>query len=84
MLMLFACFATFLFTSSKAEMFGWPGAADILLIMEGSGSSEDRLPMFDKAAVMVAVKTRKTRRENKNWTNEKTGTGDNYLWSCVR
>ncbi len=31
--------------------------------MEGSGSSEDRVPMLDKAAVMVAVRKRKTERE---------------------
>lgn len=54
--MLFACFTTFLFTSSKAEMFGcsWTGGG--LLVMEDSGSSEDRVPMLDKAAVMVAIK----------------------------
>lgn len=54
--MLLACFATFLFSSSKAATLGWAGAAGGLLVMEGSGSSEDRVPMLDKAAVIVAVK----------------------------
>ena len=60
MLMLLACFATFLFTSSRAVMLGCAAAGGGLLVMEGSDSSEDKVPMFDKAAVMVAVRDRDT------------------------
>ena len=69
--MLLACFATFLFTSSKAEILGWVGTGGGLLVMEGSGSSEDRVPMLDKAAVMVA--TGKIQKQNKKTdrSNEK-------------
>lgn len=64
MLMLLACFATFLFTSSKA-MLGWAEVGGGLLVMEGSGSSEDK-PMLDNAAVMVAIrKIRDAEKENK-------------------
>lgn len=54
MLMLLACFATFLFSSSKAATLGWAGAGGGLLVMEGRGSREDSVPMLDKAAVIVA------------------------------
>lgn len=39
--------------------------------MEGSGSSEDRVPMLDKAAVMVAIRRIKTEKENETEANEK-------------
>jgi len=52
MLMLLACLATFLLTSSRAVL-GWEETDGGLLVMDGSGSSED-MPMLDKAAVMVA------------------------------
>lgn len=69
MLMLFACFATFLFTSSKAEMVGWERREGGLLVMEGSGSSVDRASMFDRAAVKVAIKKWDTGEENKLGAN---------------
>lgn len=53
MLRLLACFATFFFTSSKAAAEHWPGAAAGLLV-DGSESSDDRVPMLDRAAVTVA------------------------------
>lgn len=37
--------------------------------MEGSGSSEDRVPMLDKAAVMVA--TKKIQKQNKRTDRSK-------------
>lgn len=54
MLMLLACFATFFFTSSRAAMLGWGGPGGGLLVMEGSGGSEAKAPILDRAAVMVA------------------------------
>lgn len=54
--MLFACLATFLLASSKEDTLGWDMAGGGLLVMVGSGSSVDRGPIFDKAAVMVAIK----------------------------
>lgn len=39
-------------------MLGCAAAGDGLLVMEGSESSEDRVPMLDKAAVMVAARER--------------------------
>lgn len=54
--MLFACLATFLLASSKEDTLGWDTAGGGLLVMVGSGSSDDRGPIFDKAAVMVAMK----------------------------
>lgn len=56
MLMLFACLATILLASSREDTIGWDMAEGGLLVMEGSGSSVDRGPILDKAAVMVAIK----------------------------
>lgn len=74
MLMLFACFVTFLFISSKDETFGWTGTAGGLLVMEGSGSNEDRVPMLDRAAVTVAAKW-ETQKEDKTGANEEQTQG---------
>lgn len=52
--MLFACLTTFLLASSKEDALIWDVVGG-LLVMEGSGSSVDRGPIFDKAAVMVAM-----------------------------
>lgn len=41
--------------------------------MEGRGSSEDRVPMLDKAAVMVAIRKTETQRNRK-----KTGATEKY------
>lgn len=56
MLMLFACLTTILLASSREDTIGWDMAGGGLLVMEGSGSSVDRGPILDKAAVMVAMK----------------------------
>lgn len=60
MLMLLACLATFFFISSNAALMLLlrfaPGG---LLVMVGSGSSEDKVLMLDKAAVMVAAKAKR-------------------------
>lgn len=63
MLMLFACLATFLLASSKKDALGWDRAGGGLFVMVGSGSSVDRGPIFDKAAVMVAMKRRRLNQE---------------------
>lgn len=57
MLILFALFDTFLFTSSRTQTSGWASTEGGLLVTESSGSSEDREPVLDKAAVMVAIMT---------------------------
>lgn len=62
MLMLFACFATFLFASSKVAMLGWVAAGEGLCVIDGSGSSEDKVPMLDKAAVTVATSEKRNRK----------------------
>lgn len=54
--MLFACLVTILLASSREDTIGWDMAEGGLLVMEGSGNSVDREPIFDKAAVMVAMK----------------------------
>lgn len=61
--MLFACLATFLLASSKEDTLGWDTAGGGLLVMVGSGSSVDRGPIFDKAAVMVAMKRERLKQE---------------------
>lgn len=63
MLMLFACLATFLLASSNEDTIGWDMAGGGLLVMEGSGSSVDRGPILDKAAVMVAMKLKRLKQE---------------------
>lgn len=63
MLMLFACLATFLLASSKEARLCWDIEGGGLLVMVGSGSSVDRGPIFDKAAVMVAMKKRRLKQE---------------------
>lgn len=42
--------------------------------MEGSGSSEDRVPMLDKAAVMVATRKIKKQNERTDRSNKKKKT----------
>lgn len=58
MLMLFACLATFLFTSSMVAMLGWGGPGGGLLVMLGSGAiccMEAIDPILARAAVIVAA-----------------------------
>lgn len=71
MLMLFACFATFLFTSSKLAMLGWAGATGGFCIMEGSGTSDDKVPMLVKAAVTVATSERRHGKTHKSVNNKR-------------
>lgn len=61
--MLFACLATFLLASSKEARHGWEMAEGGLLVMVGSGNSVDRGPIFDRAAVMVAMKRERLKQE---------------------
>lgn len=63
MLMLFACLATILLASSREDTIVWDMAGGGLLVMEGSGSSVDRGPILDNAAVMVAMKWERSKQE---------------------
>lgn len=63
--MLFACLVTFLLASSKEDKLVWDKEGGGLLVMVGSGSSVDRGPIFDKAAVMVAMKRGQLNQELK-------------------
>lgn len=68
--MLLACFATFLFTSSKAAKLGCAGTSGGLLVMEDSGSNEDKVPMLDKAAVTVAIRQKQRQIKKMTEANE--------------
>lgn len=63
MLMLFACLVTFLLASSKEDTLAWDMARGGLLVIVGSGSSVERGPIFDKAAVMVAMRRERLNQE---------------------
>lgn len=77
MLMLFACLVTFLLASSKEDKLVWDKEGGGLLVMVGSGSSVDRGPIFDKAAVMVAMKRGQLNQELKEKvTYRESSTGD--------